>query len=30
MLENKGGFERIYPPEKGDEKEPYSTFLDHA
>lgn len=30
MLANKGGFERIYPPETGHEKEPYNTFLDHA
>jgi len=30
MMEHKGGFERIYPPEEGVESEPYKSFMEHA
>lgn len=30
MMENKGGFERIYPPEKGIHPEPYELFQEIA
>jgi hypothetical protein len=30
MMRNKGGFERIYPPESGHQAEPYEEFMAHA